>query len=115
MKKNIRASTVALITCQVNLRDIMDGLLRSKVTRADEFKWLMQFKFNMKKMEEAVYKSAYDPSALNKLETNKIEVDEYLNNINLCQGINRNEKGHLHFAELNYSSSLTIYSNVVVS
>ena len=75
MKKNIRASTVALITCQVNLRDIMDGLLRSKVTRADEFKWLMQFKFNMKKMEEAVYKSAYAPSALNKLETNKIEVD----------------------------------------
>ena len=75
MKNNIRASTVALITCQVNLRDIMDGLLRSKVTRADEFKWLMQFKFNMKKMEEAVYKSAYDPSALNKLETNKIEVD----------------------------------------
>jgi hypothetical protein len=41
MKNNIRASTVALITCQVNLRDIMDGLLRSKVTRADEFKWLM--------------------------------------------------------------------------
>jgi hypothetical protein len=41
MKNNVRASTVALITCQVNLRDIMDGLLRSKVTRADEFKWLM--------------------------------------------------------------------------
>ena len=76
MKKNIRASTVALITCQVNLRDIMDGLLRSKVTRADEFKWLMQFKFVMKKMEEAVYKSAYDPNiSLNRLETNKIEVE----------------------------------------
>lgn len=75
LKNNIRVSTVALITCQVNLRDIMDGLLRSKVTRADEFKWLMQFKFVLKKLEEAVYKSAYDNFNPNKLETNKIEVE----------------------------------------
>lgn len=56
LKNNVRASTVALLTVYVHFRDILNGLLRDRVYKADEFKWQMQFKFDMKyeKMCEVV-------------------------------------------------------------
>lgn len=41
IKSNVRAATVALLTGYVHFRDILNGLMRDKVYRAEEFKWQM--------------------------------------------------------------------------
>jgi hypothetical protein len=41
LKNNVRAATVALLTGYVHFRDILNGLMRDKVYRAEEFKWQM--------------------------------------------------------------------------
>ena len=48
LKGNVRAATVALLTGYVHFRDILDGLVRDRVQRVEEFKWQMQFKFELK-------------------------------------------------------------------
>ena len=72
---HMRLSTVALLTGYVHFRDILNGLMRDRVYKAEEFKWQMQFKFEMKNMIEVVYKSAFDVNGGRRFETNKLEVD----------------------------------------
>ena len=75
LKGNVRAATVALLTGYVHFRDILNGLVRDRVYKADEFKWQMQFKFDMKNMLEVVARSATDTGSKRKLETKQVEVD----------------------------------------
>ena len=75
LKGNVRAATVALLTGYVHFRDILNGLVRDRVYKADEFKWQMQFKFDMKNMLEVVARSATDTGSKKKLETKQVEVD----------------------------------------
>jgi dynein heavy chain len=75
LKSHVRQSTVALLTGYVHFRDILNGLMRDKVYRADEFKWQMQFKFELQHALEVVEKSALDTgSRRDKYETHKLEV-----------------------------------------
>lgn len=75
LKGNVRAATVALLTGYVHFRDIVNGLVRDRVYKAGEFKWQMQFKFEMQKLQEVVYKSAFDTGSKRKLDTKLLEVD----------------------------------------
>lgn len=69
LKNSVRQSTVALLTGYVHFRDILNGLMRDKVFKVDEFKWQMQFKFTMLNMLEVVYKSAFETGGSRRLET----------------------------------------------
>ena len=60
LKPYIRFATIGLLTSYVYFRDILNGLIRNKVFKADDFKWQMQFKFEMKNMQEVVQRSAFD-------------------------------------------------------
>jgi hypothetical protein len=73
LKPHIRLSTVGLLTGYVNFRDILNGLIRDKVFKADDFKWQMQFKFEIKNLIDVVKNSAYTNTT--KMDTNKLEVD----------------------------------------
>jgi dynein heavy chain len=75
LKNNVRAATVALLTGYVHFRDILNGLMKDKVYRAEEFKWQMQFKFEMKNMIDVVKRSAYDTGSVRKLDTKELTVD----------------------------------------
>lgn len=86
LKGNVRAATVALLTGYVHFRDILDGLVRDRVQRVEEFKWQMQFKFELRGWKEmgenrennclikVVARSATDTGSKRKLDTNKVEV-----------------------------------------
>jgi len=77
LKPSVRQSTVSLLTGYVHFRDILNGLMRDRVFKSDEFKWQMQFKFSMtyQNMLDVVYKSAYDTGGARKLDTQKVVVD----------------------------------------
>ena len=49
-----RKSAEALLTGYVHFRDIMHGLIKERVFKQDDFKWQVQFKFELKNALEVV-------------------------------------------------------------
>jgi dynein heavy chain len=82
LANHTRKATEALLTGYVHFRDILYGLMKDRVYKQDDFKWQVQFKFELKNSLEVVFKSAYETGGIRRLETNKVEVDmECLGNI----------------------------------
>ena len=74
LNSNVRGAATALLTCYVHFRDIINGLIKSKVCRPDEFKWQMQMKYFMRNMLEACARAA-EGGTIRRLNTEKIEID----------------------------------------
>jgi hypothetical protein len=49
-----RVSTINLITAIVHYRDIMEQLIRERISDCDSFTWQMQFKFRFKDLKENI-------------------------------------------------------------
>ena len=77
MPNYTRRATEALLTEYVHFRDILTGLMRDRVFKQDDFKWQVQFKFELKNALEVVYKSTFDTGSVRKLDTHKAEIDVY--------------------------------------
>ena len=54
----MRQATVALLTCYVHFRDILNGFIKEQVQSQEEFQWQIQFKFDPKGLVEVVHESA---------------------------------------------------------
>ena len=53
---NVRKAAVGLLTGYVHQREILLGLIKDKVYSHEEFKWQMQFKFELRNLDEVVAK-----------------------------------------------------------
>jgi hypothetical protein len=60
LQKNVRSSTVAVLTGYVYFRDSLSVLLKDHVESAEDFKWQMQFKFSFKDLDKISVRHTYD-------------------------------------------------------
>jgi len=74
-RPNVRQATVALLTGYVHFRDILNGLIRDRVYKVEEFKWQMQFKFDVKNLQEVVAREANNSGSKRLLDTKHVAVD----------------------------------------
>ena len=59
LPNHVRQSTVSLLTCSVHQRDTLKALIKDQVQTKDEFKWQIQFKFEVKCLNDVIYNSAF--------------------------------------------------------
>lgn len=72
---HVRHATVALLTGYVHFRDILLGLMKDRVYKVEEFKWQMQFKFELRNMLDVVAKEVSNSSSKRRLDTKLLGVD----------------------------------------
>jgi hypothetical protein len=74
LPNHVRQSTVALLTRHVHFRDILAVLLAERVQSREEFKWQIQFKFEVAGLLEAVAESGVDKAGKRIFATEKLAV-----------------------------------------
>lgn len=76
LQPSVRQAVVALLTCHVYFRDILANLTKDRVYSKDDFKWQIQFKYDIRGLQDVFTNASKEGNdTLKALETHKIGVD----------------------------------------